>query len=131
MQVTDEETTNEMTERTKGAIALMPAGNREGSWWFYILQTGGVVKRNKADKLPMPDEVISILNTIALSEKIMRIKQINSISVISLHLRTQGRWDHKRLTTKIPNLKLEIFVCHCFHVKPDRCRRQAERKGRA
>ena len=69
VQVTDEETTNEMTERTKGAIALMPAGNREGSWWFYILQTGGVVKRNKADKLPMPDEVISILNTIALSEK--------------------------------------------------------------
>jgi hypothetical protein len=68
VQVTDEETTNEITERTKGAIALMPAGNREGSWWFYIIQTGGIVIRNKAEKLPMPDEVIKTLNDLAKSE---------------------------------------------------------------
>jgi len=69
VQVTDEETTNEITERTKGAIALMPAGNREGSWWFYIIQTGGFAIRNKAEKLPMPDEVINILNELAIGEK--------------------------------------------------------------
>lgn len=65
VQIADNETDNSMAERTRGAIALMPAGNREGSWWFYVLKTRKPVKRNTATILPMPDEVIALLNSFA------------------------------------------------------------------
>ena len=69
VQLADNETDNSMRERTRGAIALMPAGNREGSWWFLVLKTMKPVKRNKAEKVAMPDVVINYLNDLADAER--------------------------------------------------------------
>ena len=69
VQIGEKHTDNTSNERTRGAIALMPAGNREGSWWYLILKTMKPVKRNWAVKLPMPDEVIEYLNLQAIGKK--------------------------------------------------------------
>ena len=57
-----------MEERTRGALALMPAGNLEGSWYYMILTTWMPVKRNWAKELPMPDVVIEYINKKASEE---------------------------------------------------------------
>ena len=74
VQVSEGETDNSMQERTRGAIALMPAGNSEGSWWYLILKTGKPVRRNNATPLPMPEEVIDLLNDMATSNRKSRAK---------------------------------------------------------
>jgi hypothetical protein len=61
VQIGDGETGNNMEERTRGAIALMPASNRDGSWYYLVLKSWRTVKRNKATTLPMPDEVIDYI----------------------------------------------------------------------
>jgi hypothetical protein len=61
VQIGDGETDNTMEERTRGAIALMPAANRDGSWYYLVLKSWRTVKRNKATALPMPDEVIDYI----------------------------------------------------------------------
>ena len=58
-----------MYERTSGAIALMPSGNLEGSWYFYLLHNGEVVKRNKATTMPITDDIIAYLNSKAVGRK--------------------------------------------------------------
>ena len=62
VQVSDQDTDNSMKERTRGAIALIPAGNLEGSWWYLVLKTMKPIKRNRAVEMPMPQEVIEYLN---------------------------------------------------------------------
>ena len=62
VQLSDGETSNDMTERTRGALALMPTGNRDRSWYFLILKTWEVVRRTNLDFLPIPDEVIEYIN---------------------------------------------------------------------
>jgi len=73
VQVAEGETDNSMTERTRGAIALMPTGNADGSWWYFIFKTGKPVRRTNATALPMPEEIIEILNSLA-SESKSRVK---------------------------------------------------------
>ena len=46
VQISDRDTDNSMKERTRRAIALMPAGNLEGSWWYLVLKTMKPIKRN-------------------------------------------------------------------------------------
>jgi hypothetical protein len=65
-----------MKERTRGAIALMPAGNLEGSWWYLVLKTMEPIKRNNAVELPMPDVVIDYLNTKVEDERGKKKKKI-------------------------------------------------------
>lgn len=67
-EVSDDETDNTMASRSRGALALMPTGNRQGSWYFYLLSTGKVVRRNKATPLPMPENVIDFINKKAENE---------------------------------------------------------------
>ena len=38
----------------------MPTGNKEGSWYYLILKTWRVIKRNRSETLPMPDEFLDI-----------------------------------------------------------------------
>ena len=54
---THEEHSNDMKERTVGAICLGPTGNREGSHWFMNLATGARIRRSRWTPLPMPTEV--------------------------------------------------------------------------
>ena len=67
-EVSDDETDNTMKSRTRSAIALMPAGNRQGSWHYLLLSTGKVVRRNRANCLPMPEHVITYLDMAAKKE---------------------------------------------------------------
>ena len=67
VQVHSDNIDNSNKARTSGAIALMSAGNLEGSWYYMLLNNEQIVKRTKATSLPMPDEVISYIN--GLSEK--------------------------------------------------------------
>ena len=69
VQVHSSGVNNSMYERTSGAIALMPSGNLEGSWYFYLLHNGEVVKGNKATTMPLTDNIIAYLNSKAVGRK--------------------------------------------------------------
>ena len=69
VQVHNNVVDNSMYERTAGAIALMPSGNLEGSWFYYLLHNGKVIKRNKATVLPITEEIILYLNNKASHRK--------------------------------------------------------------
>ena len=60
---------NTMNERTSGSIALMPSGNLEGSWYYYLLANNEIVKRNRATPMPITDDIIAYLNNKALGRK--------------------------------------------------------------
>jgi hypothetical protein len=60
---------NSLQSRTNGAIALLPTGNLQGSVKFYSLATGGVITRDHFKIIPMPDEVIAHMNTLAEKDK--------------------------------------------------------------
>ena len=61
---------NTNKSRTSGAIALMSAGNLEGSWYYMLLSNQQIVKRTKATPLPIPDEVIIYINKLSENRKI-------------------------------------------------------------
>jgi hypothetical protein len=63
---------NSMKSRTQGAIALMSAGNLEGSWYYMLLSNEQIVKRTKATSLPMTDEVIAHLTSLSATKKISK-----------------------------------------------------------
>jgi hypothetical protein len=58
----DDATTNTLKERTSGAIALGPAGNLQGGYNFLNLSTWKLVRRRSWKDLPMPTEVINMMN---------------------------------------------------------------------
>jgi hypothetical protein len=60
---------NSNKPRTQGAIALMSAGNLEGSWYYMLLCNEQIVKRTKATPLPMTDEVIAHLTSLTVNRK--------------------------------------------------------------
>ena len=60
-----EEHDNTMTTRTTGAIALRPTGNAQGSYYLYSLSTGRVLNRNHWTVLPMPQDVVDRVHTLA------------------------------------------------------------------
>jgi hypothetical protein len=56
---------NTMAPHTIGALALWPTGNVQGGFHFYSLTSGKVNKRNHWTELPMPNEVIDKVHTLA------------------------------------------------------------------
>jgi hypothetical protein len=60
-----EEHNNSMITRTTGAIALRPTGNSQGGYYFYSLTTGRVLNRNNWTPLPLPQDVIDRVHTLA------------------------------------------------------------------
>lgn len=62
---THEEHTNNMEERTMGAIALRPTGNEEGSYYCLSLLTGCRITRTRFTALSMPKEVIDRIHELA------------------------------------------------------------------
>jgi hypothetical protein len=66
VQVHNAVVNNTMEPRTSGALALMPSGNLEGSWYYFKLSNGEIVKRNRATVLPIPDNVIDYINARAV-----------------------------------------------------------------
>jgi hypothetical protein len=54
----DNQPTNTMASRTTPAICCGPTGNLQGSYFFFSLVTGLLIKRRKWTELPVPDAVI-------------------------------------------------------------------------
>ena len=63
---------NNLTPRTRGAIALGPRGTLQGSQWFYVFDTGKLVARDRWTIMPMPDTVIAFMNAKASKQRPVR-----------------------------------------------------------
>ena len=68
-EIAADKTDNSMKPRTRAAIALMPADRYSRRWYFWIIGTKQVVRRSNATALPLTEEMINLLNSIAGSEK--------------------------------------------------------------
>ena len=55
---------NSQNPRTKGAISLGPSGNLQGGFKFMDLNTGKKIVRRSWDVIPIPDTVITRVNTL-------------------------------------------------------------------
>ncbi len=62
---THEKHNNSMDSRTIGALALRPADNFQGGYFFYSLVTGQRLQRTHWTELPMPDSVKDRVHTMA------------------------------------------------------------------
>ena len=56
---------NDMTPRTKPAIALFPKENKQGTWVFWTMDTKRLAARDRWTRVPMPAAVISFMNQLA------------------------------------------------------------------
>ena len=74
VQTIDNSTDNSMRERTKGGIALLPTGNKDGSWHFMLLQTWEPAKRLRAESMPMPDTVVDYISAKGAADRLKRNK---------------------------------------------------------
>ena len=83
VQCHQEEIDNSMKPRTVGAIALMPTGALDGSWWYLSLATGKPIRRRRATPLPMPIEVVMALRIAGQKRKGMGRGK-------TAHIRLQG-----------------------------------------
>ena len=63
---------NNLTPRTRGAIALGPRGTLQGSQWFYVFDTGKLIARDRWTEMPMPDTVIAYMNAKAAKQRPVR-----------------------------------------------------------
>eukprot|EP00980_Cylindrotheca_fusiformis_P017025 scaffold5210_cov106-Cylindrotheca_fusiformis.AAC.2 len=65
---THEEHSNDMRERTTGAICLGPTGNAQGGHWFMSLATGARISRHHWTELPMPAEAIQRVSQLGCAQ---------------------------------------------------------------
>ena len=70
VQVHTDSVDNSNKPRSQAAIALVSAGNLEGSWYYLLLANLKIVKRTKATSLSMTDDVISYLDKLASERKL-------------------------------------------------------------
>ena len=70
VQVHTDSIDNSNKPRTQAAVALVSAGNLDGSWCYMLLGNLKIVKRTKATPLPMTDDVIIYLNKLASERKL-------------------------------------------------------------
>lgn len=70
---THEQHDNTMQTRTIGAIALRPTGNAQGGHFFFSLQTGKRINRNRWTEIPIPADVITRVNSMAGSRAHSRL----------------------------------------------------------
>ena len=61
--------TNTMESRATGAIALTNIGNSKGDYYFMSVETGERITRQQWTELPLPKEIISQVEYLALKEK--------------------------------------------------------------
>ena len=75
VQIIDNDSNNSMKERSRGGIALMPTGSIDGSWIYYCLDNGSLVRRLRAIELPIPNEVIDRINMMCnIDNKNIKVK---------------------------------------------------------
>jgi hypothetical protein len=69
VQIHHEDIDNTMKGRTEGAISMCPTGSLDGSWFYYTLRHGKIVRRRRATALPAPIEVIERVRKLAAKRK--------------------------------------------------------------
>lgn len=79
----DNEVINTMAARTMGAISLGPTGNGQGSYRFLNLSTWRLVTRRSWTALPIPREVVEMINNRANEE---RSKTGNDLSRLTFRI---------------------------------------------
>ena len=68
-QVHEEEAPcNSQNPRTRSAIALSPSGNLQGGYKFMALDMGKKITQYSWDVIPMPDMVITCINTLGADQ---------------------------------------------------------------
>jgi hypothetical protein len=67
-----EEHDSSMTTRTTVAIALRPACNPQGGYYFLSLSTGRRLNRNSWTELPIPQDVIDRVHALARRSNVNR-----------------------------------------------------------
>ena len=76
VQFADGDTDNDINiQRARGAIALMPTGNRDGGWYFLAIETWKTVVRRDAVKLPIALHVIQAINQKASAKQLLKANQ--------------------------------------------------------
>lgn len=65
VQAHEMDTDNSMRPRTRGCIALLPVGNREGSVRFMDLKTLRVITRDSWTSVPITDEIVEFINDLS------------------------------------------------------------------
>ena len=70
---------NSMRSRTAAGVALMPSGSSDGSWYYLLLKTNKIVRRRRATELPMPDDIISLLDNRAARRKGIKRRSLEII----------------------------------------------------
>ena len=58
----DDDITNTQKDRTTPSVCLGPTGNIQGTYKFYSLLTGKVIKRRNFNVLPYPQRMVKRLN---------------------------------------------------------------------
>ena len=56
------------TARTIGALVFHLTGNYQGGYYFYSLRNGRAININRCTPLPIPDDVISLINDLDLND---------------------------------------------------------------
>jgi hypothetical protein len=69
------ETTNDMSERTVGGIAMYPTGNTQASWYFMSLATGKRITGYQWTVLPITNDVITRVHDLASTQNQERIEE--------------------------------------------------------
>ena len=78
-QVTEnnEPNVNSQEERSRDAIALHSTGNRQGSYYFLAIDTWEKIKRNQWTELPLPSNIINVVNQRGKDEGRAPIKRVS------------------------------------------------------
>ena len=67
--VNPQQVNNALVSRTVGGVALGPTGNAQGTYKFMSLLTGRLIKGRSFQNLPMPQDVINKVNSLAKHKK--------------------------------------------------------------
>jgi len=60
---------NNMEPQTISELALSTTGNVQGGFYFYNFATGCIISRRQWTCLPIPTEVINVVQTLAKTDK--------------------------------------------------------------
>jgi hypothetical protein len=71
----DEDITNTMKPRTLGAICVGVSGNLQGTYLFLSLATWKILKRRQWVEMPIPQDVINLINN--------RAEKVGGVSITS------------------------------------------------
>ena len=113
----DEDITNTMKPRTLGAICVGVSGNLQGTYLFLSLATWKILKRRQWVEMPIPQDVINLINN--------RAEKVRGVSITS-EMRMGG--------STIGEESEDIYICICTRSSggeryPNRNSRAARRVG--